>query len=100
MNTNEPHNTAPAVTFFASGSNHAGEIRACSLIDGANVGVVADLVHPDNHKRAFAELEDFVETGRKVFVDSGAFAEVTFPGGVPTISKPLTDKHWARVFRV
>lgn len=88
------------VTFFASGSNHSGEIRALSLVPGANIGVVASYVARETYPIAYDELERFVETGRKVFIDSGAFAEVKFPGGVPTIVKPLTDKHWRRCFRV
>lgn len=88
------------VTFFASGSNHSGEIRAVSLIDGGNVGVCADRVHPAKYAAAFDALERFVECGRRVFIDSGAFAEVTFPGGVPTITKPLGDAHWRLVFDV
>lgn len=94
---------APAttrVTFFASGSNHSGEIRALSLIDGAHVGVVAGRVAPRRYPAAWAELERFVETGRKVFIDSGAFGEVTFPGGKPTITKPLSDADWREIFHV
>lgn len=92
-------NHAKDVVFFASGSNHSGEIRALSLVPGANVGVVAEYVDR-KHEAAYEELERFVETGRKVFVDSGAFAEVEFPCGVPTIVKPLGDAHWQRVFQV
>jgi hypothetical protein len=92
------------IVFFASGSNHSGEIRALSLVPGANVGVVAARIDPAGPAAVRAssiELDRFsYETGRSVFVDSGAFEEVTFPGGVPTISKPLSAAHWDRVFRV
>lgn len=94
------------VTFFASGSNHSGEIRALSYVDGANVGVVADRTVSTGYPTAWAELVRFVNTGRKLFVDSGAFTEVKFnvppkgqtrlprpalPFGVPFIDKPLDD---------
>lgn len=107
--------TNNTTTFFASGSNHSGEIRALSLIDGGNVGVVAARVDAVKYPNAAAELERFVETGRKVFVDSGAFEEVEFnvpakkgaplprpelPIGCPFIAKPLTAAHWRMVFRV
>lgn len=89
------HEPAPTggVTFFASGSNHAGEVRALSMIDGAHCGVVADKVKG-------ATGEGLATFPRSVFVDSGAFSEVEFPSGVPTIARPLTEKHWQMVFSV
>lgn len=106
------------VTFFASGSNHSGEIHALSLVPGANCGVVAEYVYAPKYPMARAELARFAQTGRKVFIDSGAFAEVKFnvperqgenkgqlprpelPIGCPFIVKPLTDKHWKKCFAV
>ena len=89
------------VTFFASGTNLTGEIRALSLVPGANIGVVAGLVDERKYPEVDAELENFRETGRKLFVDSGAFSEVEFPkDGPPQIVKPLTDKDWQAVFFV
>lgn len=65
--------------YFASGSNHAGEIAGCRAI-GLNVGVAAIEVmggKPGSAKaRAVAELKAYKGTGLMVFVDSGAFAEV------------------------
>lgn len=110
------------VTFFASGSNHAGEIHALSLVDGANVGVVAAAVGKRKHPAAWSELVRFRSTGRKVFVDSGAFSEVAFnvppkksrkgvagdgalprpglPLGAPFVKKPLDERYWRAVLRV
>lgn len=87
------------ITFFASGSSHSGEIRALSLVPGANVGVVAADVAPER-VLASAELERFAETGRKVFIDSGAFSEIKFGPAGPVVVKPLTDEHWEKVFAV
>lgn len=87
------------VTFFASGSNHSGEIRALSLVPGANVGVVAAGVDR-NHAAAAAELDRFADSGRKVFIDSGAFSEIEFGPDGPRVVRPLTDEHWANVFAV
>lgn len=86
------------VTFFASGSNHSGEIAALNLIDGGNIGTVAKrLTGSATYDAAMRELSKFEGL---VFIDSGAFEEVKFPGGVPTIVKPLGNKHWDMVFDV
>jgi len=87
------------VTFFASGSNHSGEIRALALIPGAHVGVVAECV-TDACPLARAELDRFALTGRRVFIDSGAFSEIKFGPTGPVVVKPLTDEHWLKVFGV
>jgi hypothetical protein len=92
---------ASKVTFFASGTNLAGEIRGLSLVPGANIGVVAGLVDERKYPVVDAELENFCGTGRKLFVDSGAFSEVEFPpDGPPQIVKPLTDSDWQSIFFV
>lgn len=88
------------VVFFASGSNQSGEIRALRHVDGANVGVVAARVAAKSPatKRAWNEL---LLSPNAVFIDSGAFEEVSFPEGVPTVVKPLDDpKYWDMVFDV
>lgn len=76
--------------YFASGSNHAGEIAGLVAI-GRNVGVAA----PEVNEEAIRELEAAAGTGVKVFVDSGAFAEVSFVGGF-SIKKEITDDEWLR----
>lgn len=60
--------------YFASGSNHQGEIEGLSSI-GFNVGVAASEVKSAETIRA---LTDLAGTGIRVFVDSGAFGEVDF----------------------
>ena len=59
--------------YFASGSNHQGEIEGLSSI-GFNVGVAA----PELSEGALQALTDLAGTGIRVFVDSGAFGEVDF----------------------
>jgi hypothetical protein len=60
--------------YFASGSNHQGEIEGLSSI-GFNVGVAASEVKSAETIKA---LTDLAGTGIRVFVDSGAFGEVDF----------------------
>jgi hypothetical protein len=79
------------IEYFASGSNHAGEIRGLAEV-GHHIGLVADRV---GHLE-LAELDRLAGSDVRVFVDSGAFSEVDFPGGVPTIVKPITDEMWRR----
>ena len=59
--------------YFASGSNHKGEIQGFASL-GWNVGVAA----PDTNAEAERELHALKGKGTKVFVDSGAFSEVAF----------------------
>lgn len=70
--------------YFASGSNHAGEIAGLAAI-GCPVGVA---VHEVN-EAALQELEKLAGTGIPVFVDSGAFGE--FRNG-----KEITDEEWRK----
>jgi len=78
--------------YFASGSNHPGEIRGFADI-GHPVGVAA------NHVRdaAEAELLALAGTDLPVFVDSGAFSEVDFDDDGRPIVKPgmeITLRDW------
>jgi hypothetical protein len=78
------------VAYFASGSNHAGEIRAFADL-GHDVGVAARRVGP----QAIQELLALAGTDIQVFVDSGAFSErcrKTF-----ALIAPMTAKVWERV---
>lgn len=59
--------------YFASGSNHQGEIEGLSSI-GFNIGVAA----PEVFEGALDALLALAGTGISVFVDSGAFGEVDF----------------------
>jgi hypothetical protein len=59
--------------YFPSGSNHAGEIRGFT---DAGMGVGVSAKHVD--AAAVRELEALAGTGKKVFVDSGAFEEIKF----------------------
>ena len=92
--------------YFASGSNHEGEIRGFHRL-GINPGVAADRL---NDRNVF-ELKQLAGTGRKVFVDSGAFGEIDFnvpkkgqkgpprpdlPIGAPFVVKPITDDEWQK----
>ncbi|HYE90773.1 MAG TPA: hypothetical protein VEA38_07135 [Terriglobales bacterium] len=79
------------VAYFASGSNHAGEIRGFAAIDH-DVGVAA----PEVNAAAEEALIELAGTDVQVFVDSGAFSEVAFgPEGVRVV-KPMTHDDWVR----
>jgi len=78
------------VIFFPSGSNRPVEIRAL-LKAGSNVGVAAPRVS------ANGEAELLRARDVDVFVDSGAFGEVTpGPTGV-VVTKPFTHEKWIKV---
>ncbi len=77
---------------FASGVNHAGEVRGLAM-SGRHYGITAN--------RASAELLREVEAvnhngGPRLFVDSGAFSEVKFGPGGPRVVKAITDEEWRR----
>lgn len=80
------------VAYFASGSNHVGEIRAFADM-GHDVGVCARELAP----AAEAELAQLAGTDVQVFVDSGAFSEVRFDASGPRVVAPMTDADWDRV---
>lgn len=78
------------VAYFASGSNHAGEIAAFADL-GHDVGVCAREIGPTG----IAALLALAGTDVQVFVDSGAFGErcrKTFE-----LIKPMTETDWDRV---
>jgi hypothetical protein len=81
--------------YFASGSNRPGEIAALGKV-GADIGVAV------NHlsEEAILELENLAGSDVLVFVDSGAFSEVTFgPEGV-TVVKPILHADWIKRLKV
>ena len=89
---------------FASGSNHAGEIRGLHEAKHA-IGLAA----PEVNAASERELHALAGTGHPVFLDSGAFSEVTFnfpdkkgklpkadlPPGIH-VTKPITDAQWEK----
>ena len=78
------------VAYFASGSNHAGEIRAFADL-GHDVGVAVRRVGP----QAMQELLALEGTDVHVFADSGAFSErdrKTF-----ALVAPITPKVWENI---
>lgn len=81
------------LNYFVSGSNHAGEIEGLAAV-GFNVGVAAPHV---NESAALALLK-LVGTGIKVFVDSGAFGEVTFENGAPEVKALISEAAWMVIF--
>lgn len=76
---------------FASGCNHAGEIRGFA-ISGRHVGITATTVNP----KLVAELMNYAGGLLEVFVDTGAFSEVVFDPAVGrlVVKKPITDASW------
>lgn len=75
--------------YFASGSNHPGEILGFASI-GMNVGVAA----PSTTPAAEAALVSLAGTSTKVFVDSGAFGEVAFGPDGMFVKKLITPEEW------
>ncbi len=81
------------VAYFASGSNHAGEIAAFADL-GHDIGVSAREIGPTG----IAALLALAGTDVQVFADSGAFGErdrKTFE-----LTKPMTELDWDRVLGI
>lgn len=78
--------------YFASGSNHAGEIAGCRAL-GLNVGVAAVEILGDapGKRAARAELLAYRGTSLRVFIDSGAFAEVDRS---LRVKHPISHESW------
>jgi hypothetical protein len=79
------------ITYFASGSNRAGEIRGLADL-GHPIGIAVPEVMPSAD--ATAELERLAGAGVAVFADSGAFSEVAFGPEGPRVVKPISDAEW------
>ena len=82
------------VAYFASSTNVAGEIRGMARV-GHDVGVaVPELTAP-----GMAELKALAGTDVQVFVDSGAFSEVSYNAAAAQlqVTKPMTAGDWDRV---
>ena len=83
---------APTPIYFASGSNHPGEIAGFAEL-GQPVGVSADRCGSSCMETLFR----LSFSGLPVFVDSGAFSEVEFPDeGPPVVVAPISDEEWRR----
>jgi len=87
-----PESPVAPAAYFASGSNRVGEIRGLSKA-GADVGVAANEISP----AAEAALVELAGSDVQVFVDSGAFSEVSFGANGAEIVKPITPAGWERV---
>lgn len=83
------------IVYFASGSNAVGEILGLHDM-GVDVGVAV----PELGEDALYALLGLAGTGRRVFVDSGAFSEVRFGPKGPTWPHPITDDEWERRLEV
>ena len=82
-------------TYFASGSNHPGEIRGFAAA-GQDLGIA----EPQCGERCLEALEALAGTGIQVFLDSGAFSEVDQEDedtGKIKKGKPLTPADWTRI---
>ena len=78
--------------YFASGSNRPLEIRGLARA-GADIGVAA----PEVSAAAEAELHALAGSEVLVFIDSGAFSEVTFTAEGPKVVKPITAEAWTEL---
>lgn len=83
---------AAGVRYFASGSNHPGEILGFAAC-GIDVGVAAQDLHSLG---ALAIEEAALRYGARVFVDSGAFSEIGFGPRGPYVAEPISDAEWKR----
>ena len=83
------------VAFFASGSNHAGEIRALGDM-GHDVGVAVKKLNVE----ACRELRALAGTDVQVFVDSGAFSEVVFEADGPRVVRPMPTDEWREIVAI
>lgn len=82
---------ASGIRYFASGSNHPGEIAGLAAA-GIDIGVA---VH-ELHSGSVVAIERAVrEHGVRVFVDSGAFSEIGFGPQGPFVANEITDEEWA-----
>jgi hypothetical protein len=79
------------VRYFASGSNHPGEIVGLARC-GIDVGVA---IH-ELHSAGELAIAEAVGLGARVFVDSGAFSEIGFGPTGPFVAKPITDADWIK----
>ncbi len=83
---------AGGARYFASGSNHPGEILGFARV-GIDVGVAA----PDLHSMGPSAIADAALTyGVRVFVDSGAFSEVGFGPTGPFVAAPISHEEWEK----
>ncbi len=99
----------PRVTYFASGSNRPGEIRGLGRA-GIGVGVsAAEVARAEPIRDVAADRYDparegveaeLVAAGVPLFVDSGAFSEVTFGPGGPEVVRPMERRDWLRVLEL
>ncbi|HZC25017.1 MAG TPA: hypothetical protein VE866_16905 [Candidatus Binatia bacterium] len=76
----------PNVSAFASGANRLTEIRGFSQL---NIPIGVSVVELSDEAITLLSSLD-----RPVLIDSGAFGEVTFPNGIPTVVAPITDADW------
>jgi len=80
---------AKGVRYFASGSNHPGEIIGLATV-GIDVGVAIHELHSAGERA----IVDAVALGARVFVDSGAFSEIGFGPTGPFVAAPISDAEW------
>ena len=83
--------------YFASGSNHAGEIAGFADL-GINPGVTAPEMNAEAIHAAMQLRGRRAKDGRllRLFLDSGAFGEIEFTATGPRDKKPITDAEWGR----
>lgn len=82
---------ARGVTYFASGSNHPGEILGLARV-GINPGATVTMLTPG----AVEAIETLAGSETLVFLDSGAFSEVSFGARGPYVKRgdEITDAEW------
>lgn len=76
-------------TYFASGSNHPGEIDGFARA-GMNLGATVS----EFRKGTEEALRALALTATLIFIDSGAFGEIGFGPNGPFVKKPITAEDW------
>jgi hypothetical protein len=74
------------VVVYASGTNRACDIRG-TLCAGVPVGV-------DISRLSACATNELLQSSLPLFLDSGAFSEVSFRGGQPSIKRRIGDEQW------
>lgn len=86
---------ATCKAYYLSGTNRAPEIKGAAA-GGHAIGLSAAEVSYASEQA----LSTLVGTGIQVFVDSGAFSEVSFKTGAPVIVNPISHDRWIQILEL
>lgn len=90
-----PAELAQEQLHFDSGVNTPGDARGL-VMSAHHIGITCGEIRP----KLIAELEMLAFPMARLFVDSGAFSEVSFETGAPVVIEPITDAMWIERFEL